>query len=101
MSRRQLGFEVRVLFRERVAIEPILHRIHNELLQPRGLSVEGKYGEEWTGFVTRTGGNSIHDSDRLAIFRWFKAQPEVVKCSVELPTHVKVRDVRELILSLV
>ena len=100
MRKGQRGFEVRVIFRERVAIEPILHRFHAEVLAQRSLSVSGGYADGWIGFVTRAHG-SIHDSDRQAVFRWLKAQPEVVKCSVELPTHVKVREVRDLILSLV
>ena len=101
MSRSQLGFEVRVLFRERVAIEPILDRFEEEVLKQRGLAMTGSYVDAWTGYITGTTGRSVHDSDRLNVFRWFKAQADVVKCTVELPTHVKVRDVRELILSLV
>ena len=61
----------------------------------------GTFTDEWTAYITGTQGRSIHDTDRLGTFRWFKAQPEIVKCTVELPSHVKVRDVRELILSLV
>lgn len=101
MSRSQLGFEVRVLFHERIAIEPVLQRFHSEILSSRGLMITSAYGEEWSAFLTRTHNRSIHDSDRLMVFRWFKNQPEVVKCTVELPTAVKVRSVRDLILSLV
>lgn len=101
MSRRQLGFEVRVIFRERIAIEPVLHRFYTEIMQPRSLTISAAYGEQWTAYVTRTQERSIQDSDRLTVFRWFKDQPEVVKCTVELPTQVKVREVRDLILSLV
>ena len=96
-----MGFEVRVVFHERVAIEPVLHRFHDEVLNARGLAITSAYGEEWSAFVTRSHNRSIHDSDRLNVFRWFKNQPEVQKCTVELPTHVKVRGVRDLILSLV
>lgn len=101
MSRSRLGFEFRVLFRERVAIEPILNRFDKEVLKPRGLTMTGSYVEEWTGYITGTHDRTVHDNDRQNVFRWFKAQPDVVKCTVDLPSHVKVRDVRELILSLV
>jgi len=79
----------------------VLHRFHQEILQPRGLAITVSYGGEWSAYVTRTHSRSIHDTDRLTVFKWFKNQPEVVKCTVELPSHVKVREVRDLILSLV
>ena len=100
-NRSTTGFEVRVLFHERIAIEPVLRRFQKEILEPKGLTVRGALLSEWTGFITRGAGRSIHDTDRHAVFRWLKAQPEVAKCTIELPSHVRVREVRELIWSLV
>lgn len=100
-NRSTMGFEVRVLFHERVAIEPVLHRFQKEVLQPRGLRVAGTLLSEWTGFITRDAGRSIQETDRHAVFRWLKAQAEVAKCTVELPARVSIREVRQLIWSLV